>query len=79
MEAPSSKLTAAQVATIWRWVDERRVLAPLAKRFGVVKAAIYNVANGFTYREAPLEPIPVRQRVGHYRRDAVHHNRKAGV
>lgn len=75
----SRKLTDRQVATIRRWVDEGRVLAPLADRYRVSKGTIYSCANGFTFRHSWITPLPDRVAVGHYRRDAVHYDRKAGT
>ncbi len=54
-----AKLSSRQVATIRRWRAEGRSLTPLVKRYGVNAATIYNVANGFYYRE-PGTPRPKR-------------------
>lgn len=76
---PRRKLTDKQVMTIRRWADEGRALISLADRYGVSKGTIYSCANGFTFRRSWITPKPDRLAVGHYRRAAVHANRKAGT
>lgn len=56
-------LSPQQVATIRRYRKKARPLTPLIDRYGVKAPSIYNVANGFSYRE-PGEPMPSRGMVG---------------
>ena len=70
-------LSPRQASTVRRRVRDGRTLADLPAKFGVSDGTIYNIANGFLYRDG--EPKPERGEAGRYRRDSVYNSRRAGT